>query len=135
MATYMKKISLAALIVLAAAGCGGNSNSLSTSRFAGTYTGTWVSLDNPADQGTCQWTFSSNGAINGQDVDPGRNTTFTIVGRTDALGNITTTSTPASGEAASLNGTVAFDSTGKLTGILTWGVSPALQYRYTFTKE
>jgi hypothetical protein len=116
-----------------AGGCAGNSDSSATSRFPGAYDGTWVNLANPADAGTATWTISSDGTVHGQDFDPGRDTTFQIGGHIDADGNLTSLSTPATGEPASLAGRLTFDPQGRLSGVLEWGVQPPLQYRYTFT--
>lgn len=130
----MKKLWLLSICALAC-GCGGSSSSVSVARFAGSYHGTWVNQADASDAGTAAWTVSSTGAVDGTDTDPGRDTSFHVVGTIDALGNLTSTSTPAEGAAATLNGALGFDGDSKLTGILEWGVAPPLSYRYTFTKD
>ena len=131
----MKRSLLLSLAIVAAVGCGGSSSNGTTSRFPGQYTGTWVSLDNAADAGTAQWTVAADGTVTGQDFDPGRDTTFNIAGRIDANGNLTSQSTPTGGAPSSLNGRLGYNGNNELTGILTWGVEPALSYRYTFTRQ
>jgi hypothetical protein len=102
-------------------------------RFAGTYHGTWVNVADSADAGTSIWTVSASGAVDGTDTDPGRDTTFHVVGHLDTFGNLTSTSTPVGDSPSSLDGPLQFNSSGNLTGILVWGVVPPLSYRYTFT--
>ncbi|WP_025226556.1 hypothetical protein [Fimbriimonas ginsengisoli] len=135
----MKRLLLASCCALVcsvlAAGCGGSSAALSPGRFAGTYNGTWVHTTDLTDAGTSTWTFSPDGAIDGTDTDPGRHTTFHVVGHIDAVGHVTTTSTPTGGDPATLTGTLAFDVQSRLSGILVWGVTPPLNYRYTLTRQ
>ncbi len=114
------------------AGCAGNGNGLSPARFAGTWQGTWVNTADSSDAGTSTWTISPSGVVTGQDFDPGRGTTFDVVGNIDATGRFTSHSTPTGGEPASLNGNLAFNNDRILTGILEWGVAPPLTYTYGF---
>jgi len=130
----VRKFFLAPVIFLAVAGCGGSGSTPATAKFAGTYSGTWVNTTNAADAGTSTWTISRDGIIDGHDFDAGRDTTFHVVGEIDGKGNITSVSTPTTGAAATLNGPVTFGADGKLSGILAWGVTPVLDYTYTFTK-
>lgn len=114
-------------------GCGGANQS--ASRFMGNYTGTWVGIADPTDAGTSNWTIDVSGLVTGTDVDPGRGTTFTVLGTINGDGDLSSESTPAAGGgSALLTGRLDFDGDGKLTGILTWQVTPPLQYRYTFTR-
>jgi len=130
----VKRLWLLSICALAC-GCAGNSSSLNADRFAGTYHGTWVNVDNASDAGTSTWTVNANGTVDGTDTDPGRETTFHVQGHVDALGNLTSTSTPEGEAASSLTGPLSFDGDGKLTGVLVWGVTPPLSYRYVFTKD
>ncbi|HSJ08805.1 MAG TPA: hypothetical protein VK928_02800 [Longimicrobiales bacterium] len=119
------------LLLLAFTACGSD-----TDGFAGTWTGEWVALADATDRGTSQWTVSENGAVSGTDVDPGRGTTFTVVGTLDENGRLTTISTPGDGSGpASLEGTMTLDGDDGMSGVLVWGVEPPLSYRYTFTRD
>lgn len=129
----MKRLWLLSVCAVAC-GCAGSNSSLSAARFAGTYHGTWVNVNDASDAGTSTWTVSSTGAVDGTDTDPGRATTFHVVGQIDAFGNLQSMSTPAGESAASLDGLLQFQSNGDLSGILVWGVAPPLSYRYTFTR-
>ncbi|RYG46037.1 hypothetical protein EON79_11165 [bacterium] len=133
----MRRSLFALPLLIALAGCGGGSSDVnSASPYAGTYTGTWVSLTDTSDAGTATWTVGNDGTISGTDVDPGRETTFSIAGRIDANGNVTTTSTPAGGgEAATLNGRLVFEIEGPLAGTLTWNIATPTSYRYAFTRQ
>ena len=96
-----------------------------------------MNLADGSDAGTSNWTIDGNGRVEGTDTDPGRSTTFHVVGTIDAAGNLVTTSTPENGDpAASLNGHMMIDDANQFTGTLVWGVDPApISYRYTFTKD
>jgi len=121
---------------LLALGCGGNGDSSSSaSKFAGTYDGTWVHVGDATDTGPSLWIVDNDGHVQGYDDDPGRDTTFLVVGSIDSAGNLSTVSTPGSGEAASLNGKLTLDGTGKLAGVLVWGTTPPLSYQYTFQRR
>ncbi|MGV3618119.1 MAG: hypothetical protein ACO1SV_22565 [Fimbriimonas sp.] len=131
----MKRLLLLSVIGAFAVGCGGSGSNGNVERFAGEYTGTWVNLADAEDAGTNHWTVSADGTITGQDFDPGRDTTFNVVGRINGGGNVTTVSTPSGGgDGASLNGSLSFDNQNRLTGTLVWGTTPPLSYRYTFTR-
>lgn len=120
-------------LIASLAGCGGATQSVT--RFAGHYTGTWVGIADPTDAGTSDWTVDVSGLVTGTDVDPGRGTTFAILGTINGDGDFSAESTPGDGSgSAMLAGKLDFDGDGKLTGILTWQVAPPLQYRYTFTR-
>lgn len=131
----MKRLLLLSLAIAATVGCGGSSSNGTASRFPGQYTGTWVSLENPADRGTNAWTIAADGTVTGQDFDPGRGTTFDITGRIDRNGNLVSQSTPAGGTPSSLNGRLGYNASNELTGVLVWGVESPLSYRYTFTRQ
>lgn len=131
---FMKRLLLLSLALVAVVGCGGNSGS-NPVRYEGTYTGTWVNLENGEDQGTSTWTIESDGTVDGQDFDPGRETTFHVQGRIQSNGALTSTSTPTSGEPASLNGTLSFNNANQLTGTLVWSAEGTQSYRYTFTRN
>ncbi|GMV88378.1 MAG: hypothetical protein AMXMBFR81_13090 [Chthonomonas sp.] len=104
-------------------------------KFAGYYAGDWVSLTDATDAGPCTWTIGSDGTIEGTDNDPVRGLVFTVRGRIDKDGNVTTMSTPDNGDpAASLNGRLQFRADGTLSGVLEWGVAPPLSYTYTFAR-
>jgi len=131
----MRKTWIASALLLAAVGCGGSGNSTAlAARFAGTWSGTWVNTTNAADAGTSTWTIDANGNVDGHDFDAGRSTTFHVVGKIDPLGSFTSVSTPTTGAGASLDGPLSFGANGKLSGTLAWGVTPVLDYVYTFTK-
>ncbi|MCW5942412.1 MAG: hypothetical protein KIS66_09285 [Fimbriimonadaceae bacterium] len=132
----MRSIAFLPLLVVSAlclTGCAGESGK--AFRFAGVYSGTWVQVGDPTDAGTSNWTVRWDGQVEGTDLDPGRGTTFAVAGKISEGGDLVTVSTPSDGSgAAGLTGRMAFDADGKLTGILTWQVTPPLQYRYTFTR-
>jgi hypothetical protein len=124
---------LFALLLLVVAGCGGDS-ATGSNPFAGTYQGTWVNVDDATDAGTSTWTIHSDGRVTGQDIDPNEDITYNLNGTINWRGDLETTSTPTEGDSASLDGRLMFDQNRKLTGVLTWGVQPPLDYRYTFTR-
>ncbi len=123
---------LSALILV---GCGGASSSLASHPYTGSWTGTWVNISDPADAGTSEWTVDSSGLIDGHDFDPGRTTTFHVVGNITESGALTSNSTPAGGSPATLDGQMRFSSANHISGTLAWGVSPVLSYRYTFIRN
>lgn len=112
-------------------GCGGSTG---LSPYANVYSGTWVNIDDSTDQGTSNWTIDLDGKVNGQDNDPGRETTFDVEGHIDNNGNLVSTSTPVDGSPASLNGPMHLEN-GKLVGTLTWGVDPVSHYDYVLTPQ
>ena len=122
-------------IALFLTGCGGSSATAPMSPFVGTWNGTWVNVSDATDAGTSTWTIDSNGNVDGQDFDPGRSTTFHVVGAVTPVGVLTSNSTPTGGSPASLNGTFKFSTSAKFAGILAWGVTPVLNYQYTFSQN
>jgi len=123
-------------VLLLVCGCGGSSSSVSSAnRFAGTWNGTWVNVNDPKDAGDSLWTVDSTGAVDGQDFDPGRTTIFHVVGSIDGSGMLSSNSTPAGGSPSTLDGPFSVTAGGQFTGILVWGVVPPLSYRYTFTRK
>jgi hypothetical protein len=130
----MRKLWLAS-IVLVACGCGGSTGpTAQTARFAGTWNGTWINVDNATDAGTSLWTVAADGTVDGHDYDSGRQTVFHVVGSINALGNLTSVSTPTNAGPASLDGPFTFSGNNQFSGILAWGVTPVLNYRYVFTR-
>ena len=130
----MKRYLWAAVLGLAIVGCGGNGTgtSLSTDRFAGTYSGVWINVDDATDSGTANFHFGANGVMTGEEFDPGGVQSGTLVGTIDATGNLTSVLTEET-EVSDFNGRLALDGSGTLSGILVWQGPPLISYRYTLS--
>ena len=123
---------LAAIALLSGCGYDGSPEG---SRFAGTYTGTWVAVNNAADAGTSVWTISESGAVNGVDTDPTLGITYSVIGLINPQGQLSSTATPSNASGgASLNGVLQFETTNRLAGNLVWGVQQPATYRYVLNR-
>src|SRR5688572_31919800 len=121
--------------VIVSTGCGDTSG-VEDKGYAGEWEGTWVNISDASDQGTSTWIIKNTGAVSGTDVDPALGVTYQVLGTISGQGQVNSTATPNDGSgAASLNGALAVgDGKDSLSGNLTWGVTPPLTYRYTFTR-
>ncbi len=121
------------LLTIALVGCGGSG---STETLAGSYQGSWMNVADATDVGTSTWTISPNGQINGTDVDGPDDSSYTVSGQIDGLGNVNaTTSLVGGNETIPLTGRLERDSQGRLTGDLVWASNPPSTYRYTFNRQ
>ena len=133
MKSFQRMLAGVAVITMMA-GCDSYSTA-EASPFAGTYNGTWVAVNDPSDAGTSVWTISSAGAVSGTDVDPTLGISYNVVGYINPQGQVTTTATPNNGTgAATLNGTLQFETANRLAGNLVWGVQPPATYRYVLNR-
>jgi hypothetical protein len=131
----MKGLLLLIGLALVLSGCGGRTaQSIATpARFAGTYAGPWVNVDDPEDEGTAEWTFNENGVVTGQEFGPNGGASGTVRGTIDAMGNLTSVLTEET-EASAFNGTLTPDGSGNLTGTIVWQGPPAISYRYSLSR-
>lgn len=126
------KAAVVGAAIVACAACSDYDNDASP--FAGSWTGTWVAIDDPEDAGTSRWEISSTGQITGLDFDPAP-INYTVTGTIADDGAVTTVATPNNGQGPSnLNGKLAFEPNRRLSGNLVWGVLPPITYRYSFAR-
>ncbi|MGV3615253.1 MAG: hypothetical protein ACO1SV_07955 [Fimbriimonas sp.] len=131
----MKRLLLAISIGLSLAGCGGSGSApvMSTGRFAGTYAGPWVNVDDPSDHGTAELTFDANGAVTGEEFGPDGGPSGTLTGNIDAAGTLRAVLTEET-EVSDFDGTLTLDGSGNLAGILIWKGPPVISYRYSLSR-
>jgi len=131
----LKKVLLAALCLVAVAGCGGSSSSGVNRTVAGKYSAQWVNVDDATDFGSSEWIIDADGSVAGTDIDVSHEFNYTVFGTIDASGNLdATTSLVGGDEVIPLTGRLQFDSAGKLSGDLHWASTPPTTYTYTFTR-
>lgn len=129
---WIRAAVVGAAVVAFAAGCSDYDNDASP--FAGSWTGTWVAVNDPTDAGTSRWEISSTGRITGLDFDPAP-ITYSVTGTIADDGTVATVATPNNGTApANLNGKLAFEPNRRLSGDMVWGVLPPITYRYSFAR-
>jgi hypothetical protein len=133
----LRYLLLLSLCVLALAGCGGSgSNSGTRPQLAGSYSGTWVNVDDAEDIGVSSWTIGEDGRITGSDIDVSQEFSYTVFGTVDAAGNVDAVTSLIGGEETiELTGRLQFDAQGRLTGDLHWASEPPFTYTYTLTRD